>query len=128
MIPYALIHGAPGIDAFSDDAIDDDAVRALSHCVIAAVDDEFANVSVSGLSPSRVTIIFDNGDRLEHVVRIASGSKETAMSEAAIKQKFHAGATRAVSESAASDLYDTLRNLRHQSDLRDLWPLLTIDE
>jgi len=128
LIPYALIHGAPGIDAFSDDAIDDDAVRALSHCVIAAVDDEFANVSVSGLSPSRVTIIFDNGDRLEHVVRIASGSKETAMSEAAIKQKFHACATRAVSESAASDLYDTLRNLRHQSDLRDLWPLLTIDE
>ena len=124
LIPYALIHGAPGIDAFSDEAIDDDAVRALSHCVTAAVDDEFANVSVSGLSPSRVTIIFEGGERLEHVVHIASGSKETPMSEAAIKQKFHACAIRAVSESAASDLYDYLRNLRDQRDLRDLWPLL----
>jgi 2-methylcitrate dehydratase PrpD len=128
LIPYALIRGAPGIDAFSDAAIDDDAVRALSDRVTAAVDDEFANVSVSGLSPSRVTIIFDNGDRLEHVVRIASGSKDTPMSEDAIKQKFHACATRAIGETTASDLYEYLRNLRHQTDLSDLWPLLTTDE
>jgi 2-methylcitrate dehydratase PrpD len=125
LIPYALIHGAPGIDAFSDAAIDDDAVRAMSECVSAAVDPEFANVSVSGLSPSRMTIIFKNGDRLEHVVHIASGSKDTPMSEAAIKQKFLACATRAVRSESAAELYDILRNLRHQSDLSDLWGLLS---
>ena len=123
-----MIHGAPGIDAFSDAAIDDDAVRALSRCVTAGVDDEFANVSVSGISPSRVTVIFDNGDRLEHVVQIASGAKDTPMSEDAIRQKFHACAARAIGETAASDLYDYLRNLRHQRDLGELWPLLTADE
>jgi len=127
LIPYALIHGAPGIDAFSDAAIDDDAVRAMSDCVSAAVDPEFANVSVSGLSPSRMTIIFKNGDRLEHVVKIASGSKDTPMSEDSIKKKFLSCATRAVSASTASDLYGYLRNLRNQRDLGDLWPLLTTD-
>ena len=125
LIPYALIHGAPGIDAFSDAAIDDDEVRSMSDCVSAAVDDEFANVSVSGLSPSRITIVFKNGDRLEHVVRIANGSKDTPMSEDAIMQKFISCATRAVSTTKASYLYDYLRNLRSQSDLHDLWPLLT---
>ncbi len=128
LIPYALIHGAPGIDAFSDAAIDDDAVRALSPCVTAAVDDEFADVSVSGLSPSRLTITFNDGDRLEHVVWIARGSKDMPMSEDAIKQKFHACATRAIGAAAASDLYDYLRNLRNQADLRDLWPLLVTDD
>ena len=93
----------------------------------AVVDDEFAEMSVSGLSPSRITITFNDGDRLEHVVRIARGSKDTPMSEDAIKQKFHACATRAIGAAAASDLYDYLRNLRNQSDLRDLWPLLATE-
>jgi 2-methylcitrate dehydratase PrpD len=128
LIPYALIHGAPGIDAFSDEAIDDDAVRAMSTCVTAAVDDEFANVSASGFSPSRITINFKNGDRLEHVVRIASGSKDTPMSEEAIKQKFLACASRAIDIADANKLYSILRNLRHRPNLDEFWPLLAIED
>ena len=128
LIPYALIHGAPGIDAFSEESLDDDPVRALADRVSTGVDSEFANVSGSGHSPSRVTILFDNGDRLEQVVEIASGTKDTPMSEDAIKQKFLSCATRAINPKIASELYDYLRNLRDQTDLRDLWPLLTTDK
>jgi len=128
LIPNALIHGRPGIETFSEASLDDDAVRALSDRVTTAVDDEFDNVSVSGVSPSRVTIFFEGGERLEHVVRIASGSRETPMSEDAIRQKFQSCATRAIGAAAASDLYDVLRHLRHQTDLRDLWRLLAADD
>lgn len=128
LIPYALIHGAPGIEAFSEAALDDDPVRALSEVVSTGVDDEFVNVSASGISPSRVIIHFDDGERLEHVVRIASGSKDTPMSEDAIRRKFRSCATRVLDAAAADALYDYLRNLRHQPDLSGLWPLLAGDD
>jgi 2-methylcitrate dehydratase PrpD len=127
VIPYALIHGAPTLATFTDEALEDRQVRALSERVSAVVDDSFDDVSVSGHSPSRVTITFENGDVLEETVYHASGSREAPMSEDVIKAKFDDCTARAVDGAVASALYDYLRNLRDQDSLSGLWPLLSSD-
>lgn len=128
LIPHALIRGAPTLATFSEEALADDAVRALSECVTAGVDDEFTGGNGIGYSPSRVTIAFTNGDRLEKTVIHPSGSKASPMSDATIKAKFDDCATRAVSESTASELYGYLRNFRDHENLTDLWPLLASND
>jgi 2-methylcitrate dehydratase PrpD len=125
LIPHALIHGAPTLATFSEKALEDDAVRALSERVTGIADDEFSGGNGIGYSPSRVTITFKNGNRLEETVIHPSGSKASPMSDATIKAKFHDCATRAVSESTASELYGYLRNFRDHENLTGLWPLLT---
>jgi len=124
LIPYALVHGPPMISAFREDAMADERLRAMADLVEASVDDEFAGVTGSGYSPSRVTIVFEDGDRLEDTVYHASGSKEAPMSEDAIRQKFLSCATQAVGEDTASELHAYFRNFRDQGNLKDLWPLL----
>jgi 2-methylcitrate dehydratase PrpD len=128
MIPYVIIHGAPMLSAFKEEALDDAAVRGLSERVEAEVDDEFTELSGSGYSPNRVTIVFENGEKLTHAVYHASGSKEAPMSEDALKKKFFSCATQAVSEDTASELYGYFRNFRDRESLRDLWPLLSPKE
>jgi 2-methylcitrate dehydratase PrpD len=124
LIPHALIHGAPTLATFSEQALEDDTVRTLSERVTARVDDEFTGGNGIGYSPSRVTITFTNGDRLEETVIHPSGSKESPMSGSTIKAKFHDCATRAVSGSTASELYGYLRNFLDHENLAGLWPLL----
>ena len=126
LIPHTLIHGAPTLDTFSEAALDDDRVRALSDRVSAAIDDEFADTTATGHSPARVVITFDGGERLEEVVHHASGSPEAPMSENAIRRKFQDCAARAVDEATASAIYDHLRHLGDRQSLRGLWPLLAI--
>ena len=128
MIPYVIIHGAPMLSAFKEEALDDDAVRGLSDRVEAVVDEEFTKLSGSGYSPNRVTIVFKNGEKLEHAVYHASGSKEAPMRDAKIKEKFMSCATQAVSEDIASELYAYFRNFREREHLRDLWPLLAAQD
>jgi len=125
LIATALIHGPPLIEAFSEEAMADEKVRALAESVEAVVDDQFAGVTGSGYSPARVTIVFEDGEKLEEVVTHASGSKEAPMSEDAIRQKFFSCATRAVADGTASEIYSYFRNFRDRENLADLWPLLT---
>ena len=124
LIATALIHGPPLIEAFSEEAMADEKVRALAESVEAVVDDQFAGVTGSGYSPARVTIAFEDGEKLEEVVTHASGSKEAPMSEDAIRQKFFSCATRAVADGTASEIYSYFRNFRDRENLADLWPLL----
>ena len=128
LIATALIHGPPTIEAFSAEAMADEKVRAMAESVEAVVDDEFAGVTGSGYSPARVTIVFEDGEKLEEVVTHASGSKEAPMSEDAIRQKFFSCATRAAGAGTASELYAYLRKFRDQENLADLWPLLAPDD
>ena len=128
LIPYALVHGPPMIEAFSAQAMADERIRAMAERVEAVVDDEFAGVTGSGYSPSRVTIVFEDGGRLEEVVTHASGSMEAPMSEDQIRKKFLSCAARAAGEPTAAELYATFRNFRDRPNLEDLWPLLRADD
>ena len=124
VIPHTLIHGAPTLASFTGEALRDSAVRTLSDRVTALVDDAFADVSTSGISPSRVTITFDDGESLEKIVHHPSGSREAPMSDAVIRAKFDDCTRQAESGEAAPTLYDYLRNLRNHESLTDLWPML----
>jgi len=128
IIPYAIIHGAPMLSAFKKEALDDAAVRDLSERVEVVVDDEFTKFTGSGFSPNRVTIVFENGDKLEHVVYHASGSKEAPMSENTIKEKFISCANQTVSDDRASELYAYFRSFRDRKNLEALWPLLAAED
>ncbi len=124
LIPYALNHGAPTLSAFREEAMNDEKLRAMAELVETVIDDEFADVTGSGFSPSRVTITFDDGVRLEDKVIHASGSKEAPMSDDAIGEKFFSCAGQAISAEAASELQDYIRSFGDQKSLAELWPLL----
>ncbi len=124
LVATALIHGAPMLSAFREEAYADDQVRALSELCEIVLDDEFAALTGSGYSPGRVTISFGDGEPIEHVVLIPTGARETPMAEDQIREKFTTCATRALSDQGASQLYDYLRGLSGQGSLRDLWPMI----
>jgi 2-methylcitrate dehydratase PrpD len=124
LVAYALIHGAPGIKAFTEAGYDDDAVRALADKCEIVLDDEFASLTGSGYSPGRVTVTLGNGETLADVVKIPTGARETPMSTDQVKEKFASCAGRAIGKDRVAVLYDTLANLRGQKSLDTLWPML----
>lgn len=125
LLPYALIRGSPTLDTFTEEAMADEAVRALSDRVTAVTDTAFEDSTASGYSPSRVTVTFEDGERLEHIVYHPSGSKEAPMDEERIRAKFQDCASTVLDDVGVSNLYIYLRHLRDRDSLRDLWPLLT---
>ena len=125
LIPYTLIHGAPTLDTFTEEAIGDPAVQALSQCCETAVDDEFSHMTVSGNSPARITIFLNDGTRFEKCIRVPAGTRETPMSRERLEAKFMSCATRAISEKTATDLLQYLTTLGDQTALSNLWPLIT---
>ncbi len=127
LVAYALIHGVPGVEAFTEAGYDDDAVRALAARCEIVLDDEFAKLTGSGYSPGRVTVALKTSETLEEVVTIPAGTRDTPMSAAQIKEKFTACATRAIGDERTAALYDYLTGLRGKSSLDGLWPMLAAD-
>lgn len=128
LVPYALVHGPPTIAAFSEEAIDDDELRALGERVEAHAEEEFSEVKGSGYSPSKVTIEFEDGARLEETVLHQMGTRKTPLGEERFREKFFSCATRAVGEGQATEIYDYLSGLGSRETLADLWPLLVAEE
>lgn len=128
LIATALVHGAVTLSAFRADAIADKTVEALAARCETVADEAFAHVTGSGYSPARVTIALADGRRLEKTVEVAVGARTTPMGEDRIREKFLSCAGRALGESAASELYAYLRNIRRQPTLGDLWPMLAADD
>ncbi len=128
LVASALIHGAPMLTAFREEAFADGRVRALSDLCEIVLDDEFASLTGSGYSPGRVTISFGDGEALEHAVYIPTGARETPMAADQIKQKFTTCATSALSDGGAARLYDYLLGLNGQTTLADLWPMIAAAE
>ncbi len=125
LVPYALIHGAPTLATFSEEALDDAAVRALSEKVSTGVDEEFPDTTAEGGSPGRVRIVFSDGQAVEQAVLDASGSKAVPMTEAVFRAKFDDCAARVLDPQSSEALYVFLRGLQPESALDGLWPLLT---
>jgi 2-methylcitrate dehydratase PrpD len=124
LVAYALIHGAPMVEAFTEAGYGDGAVRALADKCQTGVDDEFASLSGSGYSPGRVTIEMADGARLEDVVYEPLGTLSNPLSEDRFREKFYACAEPVIGRDQAGKLFDTLMSLSLQSSLGDLWPLI----
>jgi 2-methylcitrate dehydratase PrpD len=121
LVPYALIHGAPKIAAFTEKALTDERVKALAKTVTASVDPELGP-GTDG-SPARIRITFANGEVLEQRKDFASGSLNNPMTAAQIEGKFLDCAAQAVSPDVAKKTLAVLNRLPSGDSLSELWPL-----
>jgi 2-methylcitrate dehydratase PrpD len=124
LVAYALIHGAPMVEAFTEVGYGDGAVRGLAERCETVLDDEFASLTGSVYSPGRVTIEMADGSHLEDAVYKPTGTRTTPLGETKIREKFDACATPVIGADRAAALYTTLSALSGQASLRDLWPMI----
>jgi 2-methylcitrate dehydratase PrpD len=121
LVPYALIHGAPRIAAFTEVALQDARVRALAKTVTAGIDPELGPGTEG--SPARIRITLANGEVLEQRKDQASGSARNPMTPAQLEDKFMDCAAQAVSADVAKKILAALDALRDLRSLDDVWPL-----
>jgi 2-methylcitrate dehydratase PrpD len=122
LVPYALIHGAPKIAAFTERALQDDRLKALAATVTASVDPELGPGGDD--SPARIRITLADGQMLEQRKDYASGSYRNPITPAQIEEKFFDCAAQAMSSAAAQKVLAVLNRLPSAESLSELWPLL----
>src|SRR5262245_26509399 len=122
LIPYALIHGAPRIAAFTEKALADERVRALGSTVTASVDPDLGP-GTDG-SPARIRITLADGQVLEQRKDFSTGSTRNPMTQAQIEEKFADCAAQAVNQENARKILAILNALPAGESLTALWPLL----
>jgi 2-methylcitrate dehydratase PrpD len=122
LVPYALIHGAPRIAAFTEKALADERIKALARIVTASVDPELGP-GTDG-SPARIRVTLANGEVLEQRNDHASGSEPNPMTPAQIEAKFNDCAAQVMSAETGRKVYAFLDTLPAQRSLDPLWPLL----
>jgi 2-methylcitrate dehydratase PrpD len=119
---YTFVHGAPMLEAFSEAALEDPAVRAFAQKVSLSIYQEYADLLEE--SPAKVTVTLNDGRKLDRSKYYPSGSVQVPMTEAQIRAKFDICAAQAVDKATADKIYATLRTLGEQPSLGDFWPLL----
>jgi 2-methylcitrate dehydratase PrpD len=119
---YSLVHGAPLLAAFTEQALRDEAVRAAAQKVSVSTYQKYADLLDD--SPAKVTITLKDGRKIEQTKYYPSGSVKSPMTAAQIKAKFDICAAQAIDKTAAEELYATLNTLGNQPSLDGLWPLL----
>jgi 2-methylcitrate dehydratase PrpD len=122
LVPYALIHGAPKIAAFTEKALHDDRVRALAKTVTASVDPDLGPGNDD--SPARIRITLTDGQMYEQRKDFGSGSNKTPMTQAQIDSKFMDCATQVIDADTAQKILAFLGKLPEQESFSDFWPLL----
>ncbi len=122
LVPYALIHGAPRIAAFTEQALQDERVRALAKTVTASVDPELGPGGDD--SPARIKITMSNGQVLEQRKDFGSGSNRNPMSSAQIEGKFFDCAAQVMTAERAKKILSFLNTLPEQRSFKEFWPLL----
>ncbi len=119
---YTLVHGAPMLAAFTEEALRDEKVRALASKVTLTTYQEHADVLEQ--SPAKVTVTLNNGRKLERAKYYPSGSVQVPMTRAQIEEKFMICATTAIKPDAAKKLFAMLSGIGDQPSSDELWPLL----
>lgn len=119
---YSLVHGAPLLAAFTEQALQDEAVRDAAQKVSVTTYQEYAELLND--SPAKVTITLKDGRTIERAKYYPSGSVKAPMTAAQIKAKFDVCAAQAIDKAAAEKLYAMLSTLGTQASLDGLWPLL----
>lgn len=119
---YTLVHGAPMLAAFTEQALEDEAVRAMAQKVSLSIYQDYADVTEE--SPAKVTVTLNDGRKLERAKYYPSGSVQVPMTAAQIKTKFDICAAQAFDKPAADKIYATLSTLGDHPSLEDFWPLL----
>jgi 2-methylcitrate dehydratase PrpD len=119
---YTLVHGAPFLAAFTEEAIHDEKVRAAARLVSVAIDPEFADIYLE--SPSRIIVTFRDGSKAEKLRYYASGTPQFPLTPAQIEQKFTDCAAHAVDKATASRIFAALQTLGQAPSFEAFWPLV----
>jgi 2-methylcitrate dehydratase PrpD len=99
VVAYALVHGAPRIPAFTEEALKDERVKALARLVTASADPQLSDDL--GESPARLRITLKDGQIFEERRDYATGSQKVPMTEPQLEAKFNDCAAQAVSADVA---------------------------
>jgi 2-methylcitrate dehydratase PrpD len=119
---YTALYGPPMLKAFTEEAIHDEALKALARKVSVAIDAEFADVMDE--SPSRVTVALADGHSIEKVRYYASGTVQAPLTKEQIEEKFFSCAERAVDKAAATKIFAFLNRIDEESSFAELWRLV----
>lgn len=122
VVAYSLVHGAPRIPAFTEQALKDERVRSLARLVTAAADPDLSDAF--GESPAKLRITLKNGQMFEHRRDYATGSQKVPMTQAQIEAKFNDCATQAVSADVARKILATLNTFAERRSFDDFWTLI----
>ncbi len=122
LVPYALLHGAPKIAAFTERALDDDRLKALAKTVTASIDPDLGE----GLedSPAKVRVTMADGAVFEERRDFGSGSFKLPLTRAQFEDKFIDCATQVTSADTAKKIFALVNTLPEQRSFGALWPLL----
>jgi 2-methylcitrate dehydratase PrpD len=122
VIAYSLVHGAPRIPAFTEQALKDERVRALARLVTAGGDPELSDAF--GESPAKLKITLKDGQAFEQRRDYATGSKQVPMTRAQLEEKFHDCAAQSVSAEVAGKILATLNTIHERRSFDDFWTLI----
>jgi 2-methylcitrate dehydratase PrpD len=123
----ALIHGRVDVTTFQRPQISDPAVSALASRTCVVVDD---GIAAGAMSPTRVTILCQDGRRIERFLEFMEGSPEQPMTDDEAVTKFSSclemglGAAPAVTETLANKVLD-LENCADVADIVAHFPALS---
>jgi 2-methylcitrate dehydratase PrpD len=121
LVPYALVHGAPRIAAFTSKALDDDRLKALQPKVTASVDPELGRGDDD--SPARIRITMNDGAVYEQRKDFSTGSHMLPMTPAELEDKFQDCAAQVMDKERAAKILAILNELPTRASFADFWPL-----
>lgn len=122
---YTLVHGAPLLAAFTEEALHDEAVRGFARKVSLSIYQEHADLLED--SPAKVTVTLNDGRKLERARFYPSGSVQVPMTPAQIEEKFMVCATTAIRPDAARKVLAMLAKIDEQPSFDAFWPLVRKD-
>ena len=125
MAAYTLVHGAPMVAAFTEEALHDEAVRTFARKVSVVIYQEHADLLEE--SPARVTLTLNDGRKIERSKYYPTGAVQVPMTPAQIEEKFTACATTVIKPDAAKKIFAMLGALGEQKSFDEFWPLLRPD-
>jgi 2-methylcitrate dehydratase PrpD len=124
MVAYSLVHGAPMIGAFTEEAIRDEQVKAVAKMVSATVDPALGPGTRE--SPAILKVTLSDGQTFEQRVDHQTGSIQNPMTQAQIETKFRDCAAQSVTPEVAGKILAVLNALPARASLDDFWPLLRL--
>jgi 2-methylcitrate dehydratase PrpD len=119
---YTALYGPPMLKAFTEEAIHDEAVKALARKVSVAIDPEFADILEE--SPARVTVTFADGRIVTRMRYYASGTPQFPLTREQVEEKFFSCAERSVDKPSATKIFAILNQLDQEPSFTDLWALV----
>jgi 2-methylcitrate dehydratase PrpD len=120
---YTALYGPPMLKAFTEEAIGDEAVKALARKVSVVIDPQYADLLDD--SPARVTVTLADGRTVERVRYYASGTPQVPLTKEQVEEKFFSCAERAVDRARAEKIFAFLNRFEDEPSFAPLWELVT---